>query len=188
MDLDDALLETEEAMEKSVAHLKAELRGVRSGRASTALVEFIKVECYGSMAELRQLALISVPEPTMIVIKPFAPETLQTIVKAIQSSGLGLNPNAEGKQIRLAIPALSGERRREMVSVVKKKGEDAKVTVRNARRDGNKKVDQAEKDKTLHLSEDDAKGAKNDIQDLVKNYEKQIEGSVAAKAKEIEGI
>ena len=167
MDLDDNLLETEEAMEKSVTHLKAELRGVRSGRASTALVDFIKVECYGSTAELRQLALISVPEPTMILIKPFDPDTIQTIAKAIQNSGLGLNPNIEGKQIRLSIPSLSADRRREMVAVVKKKGEDAKITVRNARRDGNKKVDQAEKDKSLHLSEDDVKGAKSDIQDLV---------------------
>jgi len=188
MDLDEIMLETEEGMEKAVTHLKAELRGVRTGRASTGLVDFIKVEAYGTMSDLRQLALISVPEPTMIIIKPFDPETTPSIVKAIQSSGLGLNPNPEGKQIRLVIPSLSGDRRRELVAVVKKKGEEAKISVRNARRDGNKKVEQAEKDKTLHISEDDVKGAKSDIQDLVKEYEKQIDELVDTKTNDVEQI
>lgn len=188
MDIDEILLTTEEAMEKAVTYLKHEMRGVRTGRASTALVEFIKVDYYGSMSDLRQLALISVPEPTQLLIKPFDPSSLQAVIKAIQSSGLGLNPISEGKQIRLALPALSGERRQQLASSIKHMGEQAKVTIRNARRDGNKHIDQAAKDKSLAVSEDAIEKAKEDVQELVKKYEHQVEELITAKSKEIQEI
>ncbi len=188
MDIDDILLTTEEAMDKAVDYLKQELRGVRTGRASMALVEYIKVDYYGSPTDLRQLALISVPEPTQILIKPFDAASSQQIVKSIQNADLGLNPVAEAKQIRMVIPSLSGERRVQLIGSVKQMGEQAKVAVRNARRDGNKHAEQAVKDKTLHLSEDDEKQAKQDIHDLVKKYEKQVSDLVAAKTKEITEI
>ena len=186
MDLDEALMTAEEGMEKAVGHLKQELRGVRSGRASAGLVEFVKVDYYESPTDLRQLAMITVTGPTQIVVKPFDTSTTQMIVKAIQAAGLGLNPMSEGKQIRINIPALSGERRTQLIGSVKQIGERAKVTIRNARRDGNKHVDQAGKDKTLHISEDDVKTTKAEIQDLVKDYEKQVDEAIDSKTREIQ--
>jgi ribosome recycling factor len=188
MDLDEILLTTEEAMEKAVEYLKNELRGVRTGRASTGLVDFIKVDYYGSMTDLRSMALVSVPEPTQLLIKPFDASTVQAVVKAIQGAGLGLNPMAEGKQIRLNLPPLSGERRNQLTGSVKQMGEQAKITIRNARRDGNKHLDQAAKDKSQHVSEDEAERVKNEIQDLVKKYEGIADSLVAAKTQEIQAI
>ena len=186
MDVDEALLTAEDSMGKAANYLKQELRGMRTGRASTALVEFIKVDYYDSPTELRQLALISVPEPTQLLIKPFDPSSTQSIVKALQSSDLGLNPTTEAKQIRLVIPALSGDRRNKLIGSVKQMGEQAKIAIRNARRDANKHVDQASKDKGLGLSEDDTKNAKEEIQDLVKKYEKQADGQIEVKTKELQ--
>ncbi len=186
MDLDEILLTTEEGMEKAVYYLKNELRGVRTGRASMALVEFIKVDYYGSMADLRSLALIAVPEPTQILIKPFDPSSNQAIIKAIQTSGLGLNPINEAKQIRLVLPPLSGERRQQLSSSVKHMGEQAKVTIRNARRDGNKHLDQMKKDKSAHISEDQIKKAGENTQELLKQYEQKVDDLVAGKMKEIQ--
>ncbi|MEX2213842.1 MAG: ribosome recycling factor [Phycisphaeraceae bacterium] len=188
MDIDTILLETEELMEKAINFIKSELRGIRTGRANTSLVEFIKIDYYGSMSDLRSLALISVSDATSIVIKPFDPSSLQAIVKGIQSSGLGLNPVSEGKQIRISVPPLSGDRRNQLISSVKKMGEDGKVSVRNARRDGNKHVDAAEKDKSLSLSEDVVKKAKEEVQDLLKKYEGMIDELVTQKTKEIQDI
>lgn len=188
MDLDTILLETEEGMEKAVEYLKHELRGLRTGRASTALVEYIKVDYYGSPTDLRSLALISIPEATQLLIKPFDASTVQAIVKAIQASGLGLNPMSEGKQIRLNLPPLSGERRNQLSASVKQMGEAAKVTIRNARRDGNKNLDGLEKDKSAHVSEDQLKDAKDQVQDLLKKYEGMVDELVTAKSKEIQAI
>lgn len=186
MDLDEILLTTEEAMEKATEHLKHELRGMRTGRASTALVEFVKVDYYGSMTDLRQLALISVPEPTQLLIKPFDASSLQAILKAIQNAGLGLNPMSEGKQIRVNLPSLSGDRRNQLSASVKQAAEQAKITIRNARRDGNKHLDAAAKDKSLHMSEDDVDKGKEDVQELVKKYEKLVEDLATSKVKEIQ--
>lgn len=188
MDLDELLLTAEESMEKAIEYLKHELRGVRTGRASPGLVEFIKVDYFGSPTDLRALSLISVPEPTQILIKPFDGSTLQLIVKAIQAAGLGLNPVAEGKQIRLNLPPLSGERRTQLATSVKQMGEQAKVAIRNARRDANKHLDQIAKDKSIHISEDEAERAKQEIQDLVKKYETAVEEAITAKAKEIQSV
>lgn len=188
MDLDEILLTTEEAMDKSVDYLKGELRGVRTGRASTALVEYIKVDYYGSPTDLRQLAIISVPEPTQLLIKPFDASTVHEIAKAIEKSGLGLNPIVESKQIRLALPALSGERRTQLIGSVKQMGEQAKVTIRNARRDANKHIDQAAKDKKNPLSEDAVESAKEDVQQMLKKYEAQLDELVERKIKEIQEV
>lgn len=188
MDIDTILLETEEHMEKAINYLKSELRGVRTGRANTALVDFVKIDYYGSMSDLRSLALVSVPEPTQLLIKPFDPSSTQAIVKGIQAAGLGLNPISEGKQIRVSLPALSGDRRNQLIGTVKQMGEQAKITVRNARRDGNKHIETLAKDKSLHIPEDDAKKAKDEVQDLLKKYEHMIEEAVAQKTKEIQEI
>ena len=188
MDLDEILLTAEEAMDKAVEYLRGELRGVRTGRASTGLVEYIKVEYYGSSTDLRQLAIISVPEPTQLLIKPFDASSVGEIIKAIEKAGLGLNPMNEGKQIRLNLPALSGDRRNQLISSVKQMGEQAKVSMRNARRDANKHVDQAAKDKTAGLSEDAVESAKDDVQTLLKKYEAQVDELVDQKTKEISEI
>lgn len=186
MELDEILLNAEEHMEKAVTYLKGELRGVRTGRASAGLVEFTKIDYYGTQSDLRQLARVSVPEATQILITPFDPGSIQAIVKALQSSGLGMNPIADGKQIRLAIPPLTGERRHQLAGSVKQMGEDSKVTIRNARRDGNKHIDQLAKDKSSRTSEDDAKNAKEQIQELLKQYESEVGALIVHKAKEIQ--
>lgn len=188
MDLDEVLLTAEEAMDKAVDYLKNELRGIRTGRASTGLVEFIKVDYYGSQTDLRQLAIISVSDATQIVIKPFDASSIHEIAKAIQASGLGLTPVVEAKQIRLSLPALSGERRNQLVASVKQKGEEAKVSIRNARRDANKHIDAAAKDKQNPVSEDETERAKENVQNLLKSYEGQVDTEVARKTKEIQEI
>lgn len=185
MQIDEVLFGAEESMEKAVEYLRSELRGMRTGRASTGLVEFIKVDYYGSMTDLRSIAHVSVPEPTQLLIKPFDASSVQAIIKAIQSSGLGLNPVGEGKQIRLALPSLSGDRRTQLVASVKHKGEDARVTIRNARRDANKHLEQAEKDKTQKVSEDDVERGKEEVQALLKKYEQKVDDLVSSKTKEI---
>ncbi|MEX0887638.1 MAG: ribosome recycling factor [Phycisphaeraceae bacterium] len=188
MDLDESILTAEEAMDKAVDYLKGELRGVRTGRASTGLVEYVKVDYYDSPTDLRQLAIITVPEPTQLLIKPFDATSTQQIVKAIEKAGLGLNPVAEGKQIRLMLPALSGERRQQLINSVKQMGEQAKVSIRNARRDANKHIDQAARDKQNPLPEDDVDAAKQNVQELTKKYEAQVDSVVDRKVKEVEEV
>jgi ribosome recycling factor len=175
MDLDTALLEAEEAMDKALDYAKSEMKGIRTGRATTGLVEYVKVDVYGAQTDLRSVALISIPEPSQILIKPFDPSTANEIAKGIEKAGLGLNPNVDGKQIRLNIPPLSGDRRKQLVASVKQMGEQAKVSIRNARRDANKHIDQAGKDKSLGLSEDAVSDAKDEINELTKKYESQVD-------------
>lgn len=185
MDLDEIILEAEEHMEKSVSYLKGELRGIRTGRASPAMVEYVKVDYYGSPTDLRQLAQVSVPEPTQLQIKPFDASAGKEIEKAIRDAGLGLNPMSEGGVIRLNVPPLSGERRKQLAASVKQMAEQAKVAIRNSRRDANKHIDQAEKDKSNHIAEDMAKDAKDSVDELTKKYEAQVTDATDAKTKEI---
>jgi ribosome recycling factor len=185
MDADEILLNCEDHMDKALAYLTNELKGVRTGRASPSLVEFVKVDCYGAMSDLRTMANVSVPEPTQLLIKPFDPGTTQAIAKAIQAAGLGLNPMTEGKQIRVNIPPLSGDRRKQLANSVKQMGEQAKIAVRNVRRDSNKHLEQLAKDKAAGVSEDQAKQLKEEIQKLTDQHEKKIEELLAAKSKEI---
>ncbi|MBL8757453.1 MAG: ribosome recycling factor [Phycisphaerae bacterium] len=181
------LLETEEHMTKAMEHLRKELRGIRTGRASPALVEFVKVEYYGSQSDLKSLASISVPEPTQILIKPFDAGAVAEIKKAIETSGLGLNPMPEGKQIRINIPPLSGDRRKQLVAHCKKLAEETKVQLRNARRDGNKHADGL-KSGANHIPEDELEQLKNEIQELLKKFEGETDKLVADKSKEVETL
>ncbi len=166
---EEILLDVEERMEKAVARLKSDLAGIRTGRANPGLVDSLRVEVYGSPCPLKQIAAVACPEPNQIVIRPFDPGTLKDIEKTIQASDLGFNPQNDGKLIRLIIPALSMEVRRKMVARVKELCEDAKVSIRNIRRDGNKTADKSEKDKII--SEDLRDSVKEDVQDLTKKYE-----------------
>lgn len=181
--MDEILLTVEESMEHALEFLKKELRSLRTGRASTSLVDKLMVNYYGAPTELRQMATISTPEATQILIKPFDPSSLKDIERAIQASELGLNPSNDGKVIRLNIPPLSIERRNQLTSQVKKMAEQARVTIRNARRDGNKEVDVAQKDSVL--TEDDAKKGKDSVQKLTDDYEKKVTETLDAKTKEI---
>lgn len=182
MPADDILLDVEERMEKATDVLKHALAGIRTGRANPGLVDSLRVEAYGSPTPLKQLASVGAPEPTQIVIRPFDPGTLKDIEKAILASGLGLTPMNDGKLIRLNVPPLSTETRRKLVGRIKELAEEAKVAIRNVRRDGNKHADQGEKDKSL--SEDDCESVKEQIQDLTKKFENRA--SELSKAKEEE--
>src|SRR5271170_8285840 len=141
MPVDDALLEAEMHMEKAADHLQHELRGIRTGRASPAIVEHIKVDYYGTPTDIRNIAAISVPEATQLLIKPFSPGDLKAIEKAINDSKIGLTPHSDGKQLRLLLPSLSQERRLQLVGQCKGFAEEAKIRIRTARRDANKVVD-----------------------------------------------
>jgi len=185
MDVDEILLECEDKMDKAVEYLKGELRGIRTGRASPALVEYVKVDYYGSPTDLRQLAQVSVPEPTQLLIKPYDASAVQEIIKGIQSAGLGLNPSAEGKAVRVSMPPLSTERRQQLANSVHKMGEQAKVSIRNIRRDANKHIDQAQKDKSTELTEDEAKSAKDEVQEQTRKHEAAIDEMVEHKTHEI---
>jgi len=186
MDYDTIILESAEKMEHCVEHFQGELRGVRSGRATPGLVDSIKVEYYGTPTPLGQMSQISVPEPRMIVIKPFDASQIQEVAKAIQSSDLGINPNVDGKIIRLNLPPLSEERRKKLVGLVKEKAEAAKVAVRNVRRDANRHAEQSEKDS--ELTEDDLRKLKDEIQTQTKDHETRIEKILGSKIEELSAI
>ncbi len=183
MPSDEILLEAEEKMEKAVLVFRDHLRGLRTGRASAGLVDSIRVSYYGSATPLKHLASIAVPESNLIVIKPFDPKLCGEIEKAILSSELGITPANDGKVIRLAVPPLSAERRKQLVARVRELAEEARVALRNIRRDANKKIDQEQKDKLL--TEDERDRAKEDVQELIKDYEKKVEELVEQKSQEI---
>jgi ribosome recycling factor len=182
MPADDILLDVEERMDKALSVLKNQLAGIRTGRANPGLVDSLKVEVYGSLSPMKQVASIGAPEPQQIVIRPYDAGTIKDIEKAIIASGLGLAPQSDGRVIRLNIPPLTTETRRKLVARIKELTEEAKVSIRNVRRDGNKAADQEEKDKLL--SEDDCKSLKDQIQELTKTYENNA--SDMAKSRESE--
>src|SRR5207245_1127564 len=183
MTSDEILFDGEERMEKAVNVLRDELRGLRTGRATPALVDGIRVEYYGSPTPLKQLAQINTPDPQQIVIRPFDQNSLKDIEKAIRASDLGLSPNNDGKMIRLTIPAMSGEQRQKMVARIKKLAEEAKVAIRNIRRDANKHFDQAEKDK--EMTEDERDQGKEEVQSLLKKFEDRAGDMADKKSKEV---
>jgi len=172
MSADEILLNVEERMEKAVEVLKKQLGGIRTGRATPGLVDSIKVDVYGSPTPIRQIATIGAPEPQQIVIRPYDPSTIKDIEKAIVASDLGLAPQGDGRIVRLNIPPLSTEVRKKMVSRIKELSEEAKVSIRNIRRDGNKEAEKAEKNKVL--SEDQRDDVRDQIQDLTKTYESEV--------------
>jgi ribosome recycling factor len=183
MTSEEIQFDAEERMEKAINVLRDEMRGLRTGRASPALVDQLRVEYYGSPTPLKQLAQISTPDPQQIVIRPFDQGCLKDIEKAIRASELGMSPNSDGKLIRLQVPPMSGEQRQKMVARIRKSAEDAKVACRNIRRDANKHFDQAEKNK--EMTEDERDGGKEEIQKLLKTYEDKIGEMSDKKAKEV---
>ena len=172
--------ELNEKMDSSVETYKRELTKIRTGRASLALLDGIKVDAYGSMLPMEQVGTMTIPESSMIAIKPWDPQMIGPIEKAILSSDLGLTPANDGNVIRLTIPPLTEDRRKELVKQVKKIGEEFKVAIRNIRRDANKIVDTAEKNK--EISEDDRDRLKEEVQELTKKYE--ATAGEAAKSRE----
>jgi ribosome recycling factor len=182
--MDETLLTVEEQMESALEYLRKEFRGLRTGRASAGLVDHVKVDYYGSPTDLRQLASISTPESNLILIKPFDPNSMKEIERAIQASDVGITPASDGKVIRLSVPPLSMERRDQLIGQAKKMSEQARVAIRNARRDGNKEIDQLQK--ASEITEDDAHRGKDDIQKLTDKYEKGVTELLDTKTKEIQ--
>jgi len=188
MDIDTALLEAEERMTTTVDYFQRELRGVRTGRATTALLEYIKVDYYGSSTDLRELAAINVADATTLLVKPFDPGSKGEIVKAIESSGIGVRAVAEGNAVRVSVPAPSSDRRKQLAVQVKKLAEESKITIRNERRDANKAVDALATDKKAGVTEDMAKSAKEDIDDFTKKHTAKLDELADKKVAEIEEV
>ncbi|QDV63103.1 ribosome recycling factor [Crateriforma conspicua] len=183
MSTDEILMDAEERMEKAVSVLGNNLSGIRTGRATPGLVDSLKVEVYGSQTPLKQLASIGVPEPQQILIRPYDAGTIKEIEKAIVAGELGLNPQSDGRVVRLNVPPLSTEVRKKMVSRIKELAEEAKISIRNIRRDANKAADQGEKDKVM--TEDDRDKLKDDVQELTKKFEAQVNDLAKARESEV---
>lgn len=170
-------------MEKTLQALRRELASLRAGRATPSLLDKIEVEYYGTMTPLNQLSNISAPEPRLLVIQPWDKSAISAIEKALQKSELGITPTNDGDVIRISIPPLTEERRAELVRVVKKTGEEAKVSIRNIRRDANDEYKKMEK--SGDLSEDEARRYQEEIQKLTDDFVKQIDEAVTSKEKDI---
>lgn len=172
-----------ERMEKTLDALKKDLSSIRTGRASISVLDGVYVDQYGTLTPISHVATLSVPESRMIMIQPWDFKIIPDIERAIQKSDLGLNPSNDGKVIRLTIPQLTEERRKEIVKTAHKKGEDAKVALRNIRRDGNDDMKKLEKEK--HLSEDDTKRAIDDVQKITDSFIKRVDEIITHKEAEI---
>ena len=173
-------------MTKSLEALDRELGSVRAGRANPSVLDKVSVDYYGVATPVNQLAAVSVPEPRMLSIQPWDPSTLKLIEKAINVSDIGINPQNDGKTIRLIFPPLTEERRKDLVKGIKKNGEDTKVAIRNIRRDAIDDFKLAKKNG--EMTEDDVKNAEKSIQDMTDKYCKEIDVTVTAKEKEIMSI
>ena len=181
--LDELYLEMEESLEKSLANLKRDFSRVRTGRATPAILEPVRVNYYNVPTPLNQVATVSVPDARLLIVQPWEKSIIQDIEKAIAASGLGLNPISDGNVIRLPIPALNEERRKELARQVKKMAEEAKVAVRNIRRDTNEDLKKGEKDKKI--TEDELHRALEKVQKMTDDGIKSIDDALAAKEKEI---
>ncbi len=175
----DIINESKEKMEKTIENLEKRFTTVRTGRANPSSLDGVKVDYYGSLTPLKQLVTISVPEGNQLLIKPFDKGSLASIEKAISSADLGYNPTNDGETIRIIVPTLTEERRKELIKQVKSISEDAKVSIRNIRHDAIEKIEKEE------ISEDISKGLEKDIQDLVNSYNKKIEEMFKEKEKEL---
>ena len=175
--------ESEERMQKALEVLRHELATIRTGKATTALLDGVKVDYYGKLSPLSQIANVSVLDVHTLAIQPWDKSMVEPIQKAIQMTNLGLNPIKDGERIRVPIPALNEERRRELVKLTKKFGEDSKVAIRNIRRDSIEHLKKAEK--AEHLSEDERKRGEGEIQKMTDKYTKDIDGLLGVKEKEI---
>lgn len=183
MDPDEILLEAEASMEKAFDYMTHEFAAVRTGKASPALVENIDVEAYGASMKLKQLALITTPEPRLLVIQPFDASTTKDIEKAIKESKLGINPAVDGKLIRLPIPQLSEERRKDLVKGIKQMAEEARVRMRSSRREGIDAIKKSQKDGKI--TEDDLSSYEKEIQKLTDGFVKKIDDAFALKEADI---
>ncbi|MBN6033370.1 ribosome recycling factor [Amycolatopsis sp. 195334CR] len=181
--IDETLLDAEEKMEKAVSVAKEDLTSVRTGRATPAMFSRIVVEYYGAPTPLNQLASVNIPEARMAIVKPYDQTQLGAIEKAIRESDLGVNPSNDGQIIRIVIPQLTEERRKEMVKVAKGKGEDAKVSIRSVRRKAKEELDRIQKDG--EAGEDDVTRAEKELQNLTDNYVGQVEELVKHKEAEL---
>jgi len=179
----DILKDASARMDQSVEHLRLELSKIRTGKATTALLDGVKVEYYGTMTPLTQMANVSVLDPHTLSIQPWDKSSLGPIEKAIMSADLGLNPGNNGNSITVPIPALNEERRRELVKLIKRFGEEAKVAVRNVRRDANDHLKKAEKED--HVSEDERIKAEKDVQDLTDKHVEMVDELLKHKEEEI---
>lgn len=181
--VDDVLSEVEDGMKKAIEAFKRELGKVRTGRANLTLLDGVKVEYYGTPTPLNQVATLNIADARLLTVKPWEKQLLPIIEKALRASDLGLNPVSDSELIRLPIPPLTQERRKDLVKLIKKMTEDSRVAVRAARRDGNDLLKDAEKDK--EISEDDSKSGQKKIQELTDKYVKVVDGIAAEKETEI---
>lgn len=184
--MEDILKDAESRMKKTIESVTHELGGIRSGKATPALLDSVQVEAYGQKQPLNQLASISVPDPKSLVVQPWDKNIIGDVVKAIQVAELGFNPQVEGNVVRIPVPPLSEERRRELVKLCKKVGEEGKVAIRNIRRDANDNLKKAEKDK--EISEDQQHRAMDKIQKFTDDYTKQIDDLAEKKEKELMSV
>jgi len=183
MPVKQIVTDSKSKMQKAVDFFADELKAVRTGRASTGLVENLKVDYYGSPTPLKQIATLAAPQADTIIIKPFDPSSVSQIEKAIKNSQLSLAPLVEAKVIRLNIPPLSEERRKQLVNQVKQLGEQAKISIRNIRRDAIKLLEKEEKDKTI--TEDDLDSGKKQIDDMTKEFTEKADSLIKTKSDEI---
>jgi ribosome recycling factor len=181
--VDEVLGEARSAMEKAVSALKKEMTKVRTGRASTALLDAVKVDYYGVPTPLSQVATLSAPEPRLITVQPWEKNLLPEIEKAIFKADLGLTPSSDGQLIRLPVPALTEDRRREMVKITKRMSEDAKISIRNSRRDANETLKMLEKEK--EITEDDLKRSEKEVQQLTDEFIAAVDTVVQKKEREV---
>ncbi|SNR89168.1 ribosome recycling factor [Anaerovirgula multivorans] len=175
--------ELEEKMNKTLKVLKDDLNSIRAGRANPAMLDRLTIDYYGTVTPIKQIASVTAPEPRMITIQPYDPSIMNLIEKAIQQSDLGINPSNDGKIIRLNIPQLTEERRRDLTKIVKKTAEDSKVALRNERRNVNDALKKMQKDG--ELTEDDLKAAQDEVQKITDKFTKQIDEMIENKEKEI---
>lgn len=181
--LDEIYADAEERMKKAVAAYQRELSSLRAGRATPTLLDRIEVDYYGTLTPLNQLAGVTAPEPRLLVVQPWDKQSLPEVEKAIMKSDLGLTPSNDGNVIRLTIPELTEERRKDLVKFVKKKAEEGRVAIRNIRRDANDSIKQLEKES--EISEDESKRAQDEIQELTDEMIKEVEQVLEAKEKEV---
>jgi ribosome recycling factor len=181
--IDETLFEAEEKMERAVEFAKDEFAAIRTGRATPGMFSRLIIDYYGAPTPLPQMASIAIPEPRMVIIKPHDPSQLKAMEKAIRDSDLGVNPNNEGTQIRLIIPPMTEERRRDMIKVARHKGEDAKVAIRNVRRKAKEELDRIVKDG--EAGEDDGRRAEKELDDLTHRFVTSIDELLKHKEAEL---
>ena len=181
--IDDVLLEAEDRMTHSVEHTREELTTIRTGRANPAMFNGVMAEYYGTMTPITQMATISVPEPRMLLIKPYEPSIMHEIENAIRNSDLGVNPTNDGQVLRVTVPQLTEERRRDMVKLAKSKGEEGRVAIRNIRRKGMDELKRIQKDG--EAGEDEVVAAEKELYKTTSTYVSQVDELVAKKEKEL---